>query len=126
MTPRLRSSVSTLVQKRAPSVFSIQRPRQSRPEGAESRRCHSSDVRVNRLHDLACVVGLGPGAERDWVEGPERSEEPLPEVVGGGGVVGNAGSDQRMSQLQEDCRPAAEERGHRWLPTRRITLPAAK
>jgi hypothetical protein len=30
LTPRLRSSVMTLVQKRAPSVFSIQSPRQSR------------------------------------------------------------------------------------------------
>src|SRR5436309_10491445 len=30
LTPRLRSSVMTLVQKRAPSLFSIQRPRQSR------------------------------------------------------------------------------------------------
>src|SRR6266550_1340809 len=49
LTPRLRSSVSTLVQKRAPSLFSIHRPRQSRVPFERD-----ADRDVDRLlaHDL--------------------------------------------------------------------------
>src|SRR6266581_4565245 len=49
VTPRFLSSVSTLVQKRAPSVFSIQRPRQSRSPSSVT-----PDRDVHRLlaHDL--------------------------------------------------------------------------
>src|SRR6058998_2671256 len=49
LTPRLRSSVMTLVQKRAPSLFSIQRPRQSRsPSSVNPDR----DVDGLLAHDL--------------------------------------------------------------------------
>src|SRR6266498_2018161 len=84
LTPRLRRSVSTLVQKRAPSLFSTQKPRQSRSPSNQP----LGDLDAVHLAQVPLdVAGRHPAGV--------ESEDLLVEAVEGAAVLGH---DPRRSE----------------------------
>jgi len=71
------------------------------------------DVLVNGSHGGASPVGFLPCSEGDEVERPQRSPESPPEIVSEVGVFGDTGRDERVGDLEQHGRTAAEERRHR-------------
>jgi hypothetical protein len=68
---------------------------------------------VHGPDSLTCPLGFLLAPVDDEVERSQGAEEPLPQVVLVVGVVHDAGCDERMRDLEEDGRAAAEERHER-------------
>jgi hypothetical protein len=64
-------------------------------------------------HGPAGALGLLLVAERDHVQGEERAVQAPPEILVVAGVLDDAGGDERVRDLEQHGRPAAEERRHR-------------
>ena len=86
LTPRMRSSVSTLVQKRPPSVFSIQRPRQSRSPSSVTRR------RRRPSYERPADRGSRPGAR------PDRRSRTAPRAAGPARAARRPGSGGHLDR----------------------------
>ena len=84
-----------------------------RREAAERPQRLAADMLVDGLHRLPGAIGLLLRAVRDQVERAERADEPAPEVGPEIGVLDDACRDERMRDLEQHRRPAAEERGQR-------------
>jgi hypothetical protein len=68
---------------------------------------------VDGAYCLGCALGLRSRAERDQVERLERTPEPAPQIAVVVGVLNDAGRDERVGDLEEDGRAAAQERCER-------------
>ena len=85
----------------------------ARREAAQPAQRLAADMLVDGLHRLPGAIGLLLRAVRDQVERAERADQPAPEVVPEIGVLDDARRDERMRDLKQHRRPAAEERGQR-------------
>jgi hypothetical protein len=64
-------------------------------------------------HGRACLPGLRFGAERHQIERPQRAHEPAPKVAVIAGMLGDTRGDERVRNLEQDRRTAAQQRRHR-------------
>ena len=68
---------------------------------------------MDGLHRLPGAIGLLLGAVCDQVERAKRADEPAPEVAPEIGVLDDARRDEWMRDLEQQRRPASEERRQR-------------
>ena len=120
---RARARPRSAGRPRAMSRRASHAPRASAPGRRRSRACPPESARAQRPSRRARAHALRarssrprrprPGAVGDQVERPQRAHEPGPQVALVVGVLGHAGSDERMRNLEQHGSAPTEERRDR-------------